>query len=145
MWLAVAVASVAGHMFSVFLGFAGGKGVATGFGAMTAMWPLLTLPAFGALVVWYAVLRLSRYISLASMAAVISLPLGYFVAALPTRPVDDLARHLLVASPPLVVTTILAIVVVYKHRANIVRLRRGEEPKIGGSARRGDVLAEKQG
>ena len=145
LWLAVAVASVAGHMFSVFLGFAGGKGVATGFGAMTAMWPLLTLPAFGALVVWYAVLRLSRYISLASMAAVISLPLGYFVAALPTRPVDDLARHLLVASPPLVVTTILAIVVVYKHRANIVRLRRGEEPKIGGSARRGDVLAEKQG
>jgi glycerol-3-phosphate acyltransferase PlsY len=107
------------------------------------MWPLLTMPAVGALVVWYAMLRLFRYVSLASMTAVISLPVGYFLAALPPRAVDDLARHLLLASPPLLVTMALAVVVVYKHRANIARLRRGEEPKIGGSARRGDVLAEK--
>ncbi|UCD73881.1 MAG: glycerol-3-phosphate 1-O-acyltransferase PlsY [Phycisphaerales bacterium] len=142
LWLAVAVAVVAGHMFSIFLGFSGGKGVATGFGAMTAMWPLLTIPALGALVVWYAVLRLFRYVSLASMAAVVSLPVGYLLAALPAREVDDLPHHLLRASPPLIVTAVLAIVVVYKHRANITRLRRGEEPKIGGSARRGDVLTD---
>ncbi|MHC4711631.1 MAG: glycerol-3-phosphate acyltransferase [Planctomycetota bacterium] len=57
LWLAVACAAIAGHMCSPFLAFRGGKGVATGFGAMVAMWPVLTFPALGAIVVWYGVLR----------------------------------------------------------------------------------------
>lgn len=139
LWLAVAVATVFGHMFSIFLKFRGGKGVATTFGALAAMWPLLTLPAFGSLVVWYAVLRLTKYVSLASMCAAVSLPLGYLVSEIPQRS-ENLMDHLLHSSPPLIVTTVLAVLMVWKHRSNIGRLRRGEEPRAGGTARRGDVM-----
>jgi glycerol-3-phosphate acyltransferase PlsY len=127
LWLAVAGAAVAGHMWSPFLAFRGGKGVATGFGAMVAMWPVLTFPALGAIVVWYGVLRLTRYVSLASMLAAISVPLGYAVCV---RDPAELTNHLLTAWPPLAVTALMAFVVVYKHRGNIARLRRGEEPKV---------------
>jgi glycerol-3-phosphate acyltransferase PlsY len=141
LWLAVAVAAVAGHMFSLFLRFRSGKGVATGFGGMVAMWPLLTFPALGAMVVWYLCLRVWKYVSLASMAAAVSLPLWYAISAVPNTG-DDVGGALLHASPPLVVTLALALVVLFKHRANIGRLRRGEEPRIGGAARRGDVLSD---
>ena len=60
LWLSVACAAVLGHMRSPWLGFRGGKGVATGFGAMVAMWAVLTLPALAAIVVWYGVLRTTR-------------------------------------------------------------------------------------
>jgi glycerol-3-phosphate acyltransferase PlsY len=139
LWLAAACAAIAGHMWSPFLGFRGGKGVATGFGTMVAMWPVLTIPALGAIVVWYGVLRLTRYVSLASMLAAISLPLGYAICV---RDPAELMNHVLTAWPPLAVTALMAAVVVYKHRGNIARLRRGEEPKVRGTARRGDVLEE---
>jgi len=44
-WVGIGIASVLGHMFSIFLGFKGGKGVATGFGVLLAIWPWVTLPA----------------------------------------------------------------------------------------------------
>ena len=139
LWLAVAAATVIGHMFSVFLAFRGGKGVATGFGSIAAMWPLLTLPAIGALVVWYAVLRIFKYVSLASILAVISLPLGYLLSAIPRDAQDQTLTYtlhaLLHASPPFFGTALIAVLVVYRHRGNISRLRRGEEPKIGESSR----------
>jgi glycerol-3-phosphate acyltransferase PlsY len=139
LWMTVALAAVLGHMFSLFLAFRGGKGVATGFGAMIAMWPLLTLPALLALVVWYAIVRITRYISLASIIAALSLPLAYLLSVVPNTG-DGAVGSILHASPPLVVTTLLALLVVYRHRANIGRLRRGEEPRVGGATRRGDVL-----
>ncbi|MHC5114977.1 MAG: glycerol-3-phosphate 1-O-acyltransferase PlsY [Planctomycetota bacterium] len=128
LWMLVAVAAVAGHMASVFLVFRGGKGVATSFGAMLAMWNVLTLPALGALVVWYAVVRLSRIVSLASMAAAASLPVWYVVSVIPND--GDVLAHLRHASPPLIVCVLLAALVVWRHRANIGRLMRGEESKI---------------
>lgn len=130
LWLAVASAAVTGHMASVFLGFDGGKGVATGFGAMLAMWPLLTFPALGALVVWYAVLRLTRYVSLASMLAAVSMPLWYFAWSVPLAG-PEIFPFLAPTAPPLIATTALACLVVWRHRANIGRLRRGEEPRAG--------------
>ena len=136
LWLAVAAAAVLGHMFSLFLGLRGGKGVATSFGAVAFMWPLLTLPALGALVVWYAVLRFTRYVSLASMLAAVSLPLGYLLAVIP-RQTDDLLRDMLHASPPFIATAVMAALVIWRHRGNIARLMRGEEPKTGGRA---DIL-----
>jgi glycerol-3-phosphate acyltransferase PlsY len=145
MWLAVACAAVAGHMCSPFLRFRGGKGVATGFGAMVAMWPVLTFPALAAIVVWYGVLRLTRYVSVASILAAISLPVGYAVSVLPRNPEalpnpwSDSIGQVLNAWPPLAVTALMAVVVVYKHRGNIARIRRGEEPKVRGTARRGDL------
>ncbi|MHC5024527.1 MAG: glycerol-3-phosphate 1-O-acyltransferase PlsY [Planctomycetota bacterium] len=141
LWLAVAVAAVGGHMYSVFLRFRGGKGVATGFGGLLAMWPLLTLPALGAMIVWYTCLRVWKYVSLASMAAAVSLPFWYVISAIPNTG-ESIGASLLHASPPFVVTTMLAILVLYKHRANIGRLRRGEEPRVGGITRRGDVLSD---
>ena len=146
LWLAVACAAVAGHMCSPFLAFRGGKGVATGFGARVAMWEVLTFPALGAIVVWYGVLRLTKYVSAASILAALSLPLGYAVSVLPRDalelPLSASIDQLLTAWPPLAVTSLMAAVVVYKHRGNIVRIRRGQEPKVRGSTRRGDVLEE---
>jgi glycerol-3-phosphate acyltransferase PlsY len=130
MWLAVAAAAIVGHMASVFLRFAGGKGVATSFGAMLAMWPLLTLPALAALVVWYAMLRLFRYVSLASIAAATSLPLWYAISIIPSSG-TNIPRAFAQGAPPLIVTALLAAFVIWRHRGNIARLKRGEEPRIG--------------
>jgi len=142
-WLGVMLMTVLGHMFSIFIGFKGGKGVATGFGAMAGMYPLLTFAAMGAIVVWYVALRLFKYVSLASILAVLSLPIGYLLSVMPKQAMDqpfaDTLAHLRHASPPLVVTAALASLVIYKHRGNIARLRRGEEPRVDGEARRGSV------
>ncbi len=146
LWLAVACAAVLGHMYSPFLGFRGGKGVATGFGALVAMWEVLTIPALVAIVVWYGTLRMTRYISVASMAAALSLPVCYVLSVLPRDALEQPASHSLnqiaAASPALIVTVAMAVLVLYTHRANIGRLRRGEEPKVKGKTRRGDVLGK---
>lgn len=135
LWLAVAFASVLGHMCSPFLGFKGGKGVATGFGSMLAMWPLLTLPALAAMIVWYCVLRMTRYVSVASMLAAASLPIAYFLRILPPKameqPLSQTADYVMHASAPLIVTAAMALLIAYKHRTNITRLRQGIEPKHG--------------
>lgn len=124
-WTAVAVATVLGHMASIFLRFAGGKGVATTFGALVALWPYLTFATLGALVTWILVVRVTRYVSLASMAAAVAIPLlavGFGVMR-GTQP----------PTGPIVLAAALAILVIWRHRANIGRLRRGEEPAIGTS------------
>ncbi len=143
LWLAVACAAVLGHMRSPWLGFRGGKGVATGFGSMVAMWEVLTIPALGAVVVWYAVLRTTRYVSASSIAAVMSLPVGYLLSVLPRnaleQPLSLSFEQVVAASPPLVVTAAMAALITYLHRGNIARIRRGEEPKVRGKARRGDL------
>jgi len=136
-WLGVAAATVLGHMFPIYLGFRGGKGISTTAGSMAAMWPLLTIPLLLAVVVWYLVLRLSRFMSLAGICASISLPIWYVLwIVLFTGSLAEFRA----LSPPLIVTAILAVMVIVKHRSNIGRIRRGEEPKVGGSARRGDVF-----
>ena len=137
LWMAVAAAAVAGHMFSIFLRFAGGKGVATGFGAIAGMYSLLTWPAVAAIVVWYLVARMTKYVSLASMTAVLTLPVSYLLSVIPPgamdQPFAQTWQHLLHAYPPFVGTLAIALMVVWKHRTNIGRLRQGTEPKIGAS------------
>jgi glycerol-3-phosphate acyltransferase PlsY len=144
LWLAVASSAVAGHMWPLFLRLRGGKGVATGFGGMVAMWPVLTFPALGAIVIWYAVLRFSRYVSLSSIVAAASLPVCYVLTVVPhdalDRPFSDTLRQVTGAWPPAAVTVGMAVMVVWRHRANIGRIRRGEEPKVGGEARKGALL-----
>lgn len=127
-WLAVAAAAIGGHMFSIFLRFGGGKGIATGFGTMVAMSPLLTAPALVALIVWYTALRLFKYVSVASILAASSLPVLCAMWYMENRGgLDDALR----GWPVIAATTILAVVVVWKHRGNLARIRRGEEPKVG--------------
>ena len=74
-WLGVMGAAVLGHMFTPWLGFKGGKGVATGLGAMLGIMPAMTVPAVGALVVFGVTLMLWRMVGVASPVAAASLPL----------------------------------------------------------------------
>jgi glycerol-3-phosphate acyltransferase PlsY len=126
-WLATALAAILGHTLSPWIGFKGGKGVATGFGALAAMWPVLTLPAGLAILLWAAILAVSRIMSLASMVAAISIPCSVLVAALAANGLAGVRA----AVPFLVATGVIAAFVVWKHRANIARMRAGTEPRIG--------------
>ncbi|MHC4908144.1 MAG: glycerol-3-phosphate 1-O-acyltransferase PlsY [Planctomycetota bacterium] len=138
LWLLVACAALLGHMFSPWLGFRGGKGVATGFGGMLAMWPVLTLPAAAALVVWLLVVAAFRYISLASVSAAISLPVTTLILAFARGAGDEstgTAHALERWAPALTITTLLAVLVAVRHRSNIARLRAGTEPKIGAASK----------
>lgn len=126
-WIAVALAAVVGHMFPIWLGLRGGKGVATGLGALLGLWPWLTLPALGALVVWLITARLYRYVSLGSVVAAIALPLLVIVW---TSTSNTLGHSW---APFQIVTAILAIMVVLRHRANLARIRAGTEPRMGRS------------
>ena len=113
------VAAIAGHVRSVFLAFkGGGKGVATAAGVFLALAPI---PMGIALVSWIAVLLISGYVSLASLAA------GTLLAAM-------LVVLRGIQSPLTIVAVLLAAFVFYTHRANIGRLRRGEEHRFGKKA-----------
>lgn len=115
------VVTVLGHMFSPFMSFKGGKGVATALGAVGVVLPTT---AICSLVVFAIVVLITRYVSLGSIIAVITVPL--FTALFPFLFPDSLSF-----SPTLVVfTIILAIAVVWAHRKNIVRLSKREEPKF---------------
>ena len=128
MWLATAAAAILGHMYSPWIGFKGGKGVATGFGALLGIYPLLTGPALGAFAAWVVIAKTSRYVSLASCIAALSLPLWLGLTIETLSDVPD--RHA-EALPFYVVAGLLALVVLLKHRANIGRLLKGTENKIG--------------
>ena len=107
-------APVVGHMFPVWLGFRGGKGVATGFGALTALaWPSGLI----AVAVWLAVALIFRISSLAALVTTLLVPfhVWYFT---------DLWTAVAVA--------IVCALIWARHHQNIARLLRGEEPRIGG-------------
>lgn len=110
-----AAGAVVGHCFPIWLGFRGGKGVATFAGVCFGL--ALAIGLVYA-VVWLAVLALARISSLGGMSAAVAAPIAAWVFGYP-----DFV-------PVLVV---LAALVVWLHRANIVRLRDGTEPRIGGS------------
>lgn len=124
-WLAIAAAAIVGHVFPVWLGFKGGKGVATGLGVLLGLWPVMTVTGLAAFVVWITTLKLSRYVSLASMAAAVSLPVFVVVFGLVRqRPMSSLL-------PFIVVGALMALLVVVRHRTNIQRLIAGTENKVG--------------
>jgi glycerol-3-phosphate acyltransferase PlsY len=130
MWLAGMALAVLGHVFCPWLKFKGGKGVATGAGAMLGVFPPLAVPLLGALVVWFIALRIWKTISISSMLAAGSLPL--FVAAVATaRHQGDVAQGLRESWPFIAAGVALTFLVVFTHRANIQRLRAGTEPKVG--------------
>ena len=110
--LAVGVFAVIGHMYPVFAGFRGGKAVATSGGILLAYAPLLFLFM---LLFFFISLYITKYVSLSSILTSIAT----FIYALFTR------------DPALIaVVAVLAAFVIYRHRANIVRIRNKTEPKI---------------
>lgn len=111
--------AVVGHMFSVFVGFRGGKGIATTAGVFLALAPVAFLVPF---LVWLAVMIGVRIVSVASMAGAIVLPLSvYLMQRFDLVPAD---RSLLVLS------CAITVVVLVKHRSNIKRLLAGTEPVL---------------
>ena len=115
-WAAAAgFAAILGHVFPVFYGFRGGKGVATAVGAFLALSPLALLVS---LAVFLAIVAATRYVSLASVVAFALLP-----------PIAGLVFH---ASRAVVTAAgLTAILIVVKHLPNLKRLARGEERKLG--------------
>lgn len=113
-----AIFVVLGHNFPVWLGFKGGKGIATSAGIMIAMFPIWVFLC--ALVIWVSSFRLTRYVSVASILAAISLPVSTLVLALLGK-----CDWLLVA-----VALAMTTLAVWRHKSNIERLIAGTEKKF---------------
>ena len=112
------LAAILGHMFTPWLKFRGGRGVATGAGAFL---PICWTAVVGAAAVWVLVILGFRYVSLASMTAVAALPPLLYLLYAPGH------------APPLAVTVgavVAAALIIWKHRPNIERLIAGTEPKL---------------
>ena len=118
MLLLIGVLTIVGHSLSFFLHFKGGKGVATSLGVFLFLIPNVTLAL---LIVFILVVYFTRYISLGSIVAAIALPI---LTAL--SPVG----YGIGKTPLLVMTTLIGVFVVYRHRTNIKRLMEGTENKF---------------
>jgi glycerol-3-phosphate acyltransferase PlsY len=117
--IACGVAAIMGHVFSVFVGFKGGKGVATAAGVMLGLAPLaLAVSA----VVWVVLVRLTGYVSVGSIVAAAVLPLGVFLLERQTT------------SAVFWISVAIAAGVIILHRRNIERLLKGTENRFGRGA-----------
>lgn len=129
-WLGVMLATVVGHVLCPWLGFKGGKGVATALGALLAVFPALTIPGIATFVVFLIALRTMGYMSLASMVAGVSLHV-LIAAFMANAPLLGYQRPPIAHAVPFVALGfILGALVLYTHRTNIQRLRAGTEPKF---------------
>jgi glycerol-3-phosphate acyltransferase PlsY len=150
-WLGVAAMTIVGHMFPVWLNFKGGKGVATGFGALLGVYPVLTLASATALLVWVVCVKITRYVGISSCIAAVLMPLqtwaiGHGLLTLHRMkatnidaigeasqniPSLTMQESFTALWPYLAVTLGLAILVIYRHRGNIKRTIAGTESKVG--------------
>jgi acyl phosphate:glycerol-3-phosphate acyltransferase len=112
--LCAGVAAILGHNYTCWLHFKGGKGIATSAGVLVALVPV---PLLIILAVWIVVFAFSRYVSLASILAAFSLPFAAWAFG--------------ESRTMIIVTTALAALAIYKHKANIQRLINGTENRIG--------------
>jgi len=115
-----AVAAVIGNCWSVFLGFRGGKGMATGLGALLRFMPWAVLPSA---LVFLAVVATTRFVSLGSLLAALGVPLVALALGYPRVAVAG--------------TAVIALVIVGRHHENIARLRNGTENRLGRSVKAG--------
>lgn len=111
--LFVAIAAIAGHDWSIFLGFSGGKGVATTFGVILRLYPLAFLIYA---LIWLLLVFTTRYVSLGSILGSMSLPFTLYFSSYA-------GKHIFFA-------VLLSLFVMYTHRENIKRLLRGEENRM---------------
>jgi glycerol-3-phosphate acyltransferase PlsY len=116
--IGAALLALIGHLFPVWLGFRGGRGVATGAGVLL---PICWQAVAGAAVVFLIVVAFWRYVSLGSIAAAASLPMLVYLLYAPGH-----------APPPVVSvgTSAAMVLVIWRHRANIARLLDGSEPRF---------------
>jgi acyl phosphate:glycerol-3-phosphate acyltransferase len=115
-----AIACVLGHDYPVWLGFRGGKGIATLAGVILALFSPLVFVCFG--VVWIAVFFIGRYTSLASIIAVVALPVAVWLIVAKSEPDLSLLTGF---------SVLMAALALWRHRSNIVRLLNGTENRFG--------------
>ena len=132
-WVAVAIAAILGHVFSPFLSFKGGKGVATACGALLALYPVMTFAVLIAGLLFVVVLLATGFMSVASMVAAVSLPItaGLFGAAELSMGGGNPSALL----PGICTGALIAATVVWRHRSNLQRVRAGTEPRVLGRGR----------
>ena len=117
--IAAGLACILGHAFPIWLRFRGGKGVATSAGVLLGLMPLAVVSVF---LVWVALFKITRYVSVASIGAAFALPL--FVALY-------LRTRLLAGASLLPFSILIAGVVIWRHRSNVRRLLDGNEQRFG--------------
>ena len=115
----IALAAIMGHNYTFWLNFRGGKGVATSGGAMTALMPWAVLAA---VVVWLVVFYAKRYVALASIFAAVTIPVTVAVQGIVAKHFDEAI---------VVLAIVVAVMGVWRHRANIERMRAGTENRMG--------------
>ncbi len=129
LWMAVGCAAIIGHIHPVFLKFKGGKGAATSLGMVLGLWPYLTIPGIVSFIVWGVLFLLWRYVSLASIIASIVFP-AVLLACILT---GDERWTISGLWPLLLVSSVMASLIVLKHKDNIKRLLEGKENRAGKS------------
>lgn len=130
LWLATAFAAILGHMYSLFIGFKGGKGVATSCGVILGVFPYYTLAGAVAVGVFLVAFALTRYVSVGSLLAAVAFTLAYIILGI-ANDWDVLGRQL----PLLLFAILVSAMIIYKHRANIARLRAGTEHRFTGKSK----------
>jgi glycerol-3-phosphate acyltransferase PlsY len=126
LWLLVGFAAILGHMFSIFLGLKGGKGVATSTGVVVGLWPFYTLPCLVAVAVWLVAFKISKIVSISSMLGAAMFPVAYIGIGL-IRGWDVFGSQW----PLLAFSMLVAVMILLKHRSNVARLRAGTEHRFG--------------
>jgi len=111
---AAGLAAIVGHIYPVWLRFRGGKGVATACGVFSVLTPLAIPPA---LAIFLVTVALTKYISLGSLLATIALPpLAYAMGS---------------PAPAVIAASAAAVIIIFRHRSNLARLRTGTERRLG--------------
>lgn len=126
-WLAIAVAAVIGHIFPIWLRFRGGKGVATTVGVALGIFPYFTVPMIIALAAYAAVRFGTGFVSAGSLAIAVVFPVVFALYIYFTK------LSMTDFWPLQIVSILLGVLIIIRHRSNIARLVRGQETKIGGT------------
>jgi acyl phosphate:glycerol-3-phosphate acyltransferase len=111
---AAGVAAVVGHIYPVWLGFRGGKGVATSCGVFAVLTPLAILPA---LAIFFVSVWITKYVSVGSVLASLALPPVAYATGSPAAAIAAAAG--------------VAVLIIFRHRSNLKRVRAGTEPRVG--------------
>jgi glycerol-3-phosphate acyltransferase PlsY len=111
---AAGVAAVVGHIYPVWLGFRGGKGVATSCGVFAVLTPLAILPA---LAIFFFSVWITKYVSVGSVLASLALPPMAYATGSPEAAIAAAAA--------------VGLLIVFRHRSNLRRVRAGTEPRVG--------------
>jgi glycerol-3-phosphate acyltransferase PlsY len=126
-WLAAGLGAILGHVFTFWLAFRGGKGVATALGVVLGVFPYLTLPGLAAFGIWIAVTLITRYVSVGSIAA--ALAFAPLFVVMNYRTIGELA-------PLATFAGLMILLILARHLTNMRRLLAGVENKIGSKAGR---------